>query len=90
MGFKDYKNPYFSGYFYLPYLPFDPIPDSWTENTHQHNYMRSRYDKKLIDKDFYGLLKVSGLPKKEQKVEEKAEDKIIEEKGDSDGLRSDL
>jgi hypothetical protein len=63
MGFKDSRNHYFSGYFLCPYLPFTQQPGWWKEDgTHQHTVLYSRYGKKLIEANFYGLIELANLP----------------------------
>jgi hypothetical protein len=62
MGFKDKRNHYFSGYFYCPFYPFTMSPPAWNEEMHQHGILYSRYGKKLIDANFYGVIDISDLP----------------------------
>ena len=63
MGFKDARNHYFSGYFYCPFYPFTFQPGWWKDDgTHEHTTFYSRYGKKLIDANFYGVIDISDLP----------------------------
>jgi len=62
LGLKDQKNHYFSGYIYSPFLPINPIPAWKTEHQESTGEVLSRYGKKLINSNFYGMLKVENLP----------------------------
>lgn len=62
MGHKDSRQHYFSGYFYCPYRPFHLSPE-WNESSGSwHNILWSRYGKKLLDANFYGVINISNLP----------------------------
>ena len=59
IGYKDFGNELVSGYAYIPYRMFNGHPDWWREDgTHGHNYMMTRYDKRLDNKNFYVKLKL--------------------------------
>jgi hypothetical protein len=68
MGLKDNRNHYFSGYVYSPYRPVLPVL-AWKKGEQEEKaHAFTRYDKKLINADFYGTIKIEDLPTQLEKV----------------------
>ena len=59
LGFKDDVDPYHSGYVYCPYIPLSFIKK---DNFNENFIFCTRYGKRLIDADFYGLINMKNLP----------------------------
>jgi hypothetical protein len=69
LGYKNFKNHYDTGYIYSPYLPFTLL-----EKDNVPNGMLTRYNKKLVDANFYGSITLSNFGDDLLNYEDKSED----------------
>ena len=57
MGYKDHKNPLFTGYIYAPYTFFNLV-----EKKENNSMVQMRYARTLGNPNFYGTMKIENLP----------------------------
>lgn len=78
LGLKDFRNHYFSGYVFAPFLPVNPTPAWKLGEQESHGQVLARYGKRLANPNFYGTLKIENLPQITPLEEAAPEEKSVE------------